>query len=1674
MKKNLHSLLNNTPVLSWKLFNTPIRLSLFYQAALVLAFMATVTVGKAQIIAFPTTWTGTPSTVNATTVVANITAPVTCSRGVGLTAASSGSRFNSTGFPTSATLTPSSSTGYLTFTITAASGYVLNLNGATINLGIGSSSTGPTKYAIYSSVAGYTSTANQISADLAVTAGSTASPSVVFPSSGYDGLSAITLRLYAWGGTATGGTGGFGSFSVGGTAAVVAVGPSLNVSLNTLSFSNTNVGSSSSSSTFNLSGANLTGAPGTITVNAPSNFEVSNNNSAWGATTTIAYSTATFAATPVYVRFSPQTAGAKTGNITFTGAGGVSTPPTVALTGTGVAPALATPVATTATAINSTGFTANWNAVAGATGYFLDVSTSSTFGAGGTATISEEFDAAPTAPSGWTFTGVSAYLSNSAGYYGNSANSLKFTVTGHQVVSPTALGTVTELKFWMRGANITGASALLVEGYNGSSWVTVQNITPISNVAATMIYNASTSPALPSNLTQFRFTYTKGGGNLAFDDYTITYNSSTPFFIPGYNNKAISGTSEVLTGLDPLTTYYYRVRATNGTATGNSNTISVTTSCIPLAEVTPPGATSVCAGTNTLFFASFGTYNPPTLRWQVNPGTGWEDVVLGAVYSINPGDGPEFLNISNVPASYNGYQYRLVANNGCDNFSSAATLTVNPTPATPSITGASGVCMGSSLPLTGSATAGTYSWLSNMAGVATVNLSNGLVSPVMQGTTTITYRITENGCNSEATKVVTVNALPATPSITGANTVCMGASLTLTGSSTSGTAAWTSNATGVATVSGGVVTPVTAGSTTITYTITENGCSSATTKAITVNAAPATPMITGASAVCMGASLTLTGSSTTGTATWTSNTTGVATVSGGVVTPVSAGSTTITYTVTENGCSSAITQAVTVNDLPATPMITGASAVCMGASLTLTGSSTAGTAAWTSNATGVATVSGGVVTPVMAGSTTITYTITENGCSSAITQAVTVNDLPATPTITGASAVCMGASLTLTGSSTTGTATWTSNTTGVATVSGGVVTPVSAGSTTITYTVTENGCSNAATKAITVNDLPATPTITGASAVCMGASLSLTGSATSGMSAWLTSAAGVATVNASGLVSPVSAGTSTITYQVTESGCSNETTKLVTVNIIPTLVITNPTAVCAPATVDFTASAVTAGSSAGATFSYYSTANGFVVHSNPSMVASTGNAYIKATLNGCSTSSPYSQVTSTVNAAPHIAAPADMTICPGSSINLTATTNNGSTYGWSNGATTILASPAVTTTYTVTATLGSCTASDDVVVSVSSPSLTGGSAMNMSIQCEDGNWSYYGNASSNLFFGIEWGASNGTAKNDARVDITINPAMYSQEAGSEATYVMKRSWDVHHQAGGAVTLAAPVNIRFFYDTAEKTAVTTATAAFLAAHPGTEKPFAWFKTNDGTGAFDAGSMLAAAGLTGCYILSSATESTMNGVAYVEITGVTGFSGGSAGAGVGAASILPVTLASFRATKKEQSVELQWKTASEQNAKQFVVEKSTDGIHFKALTEVAAVGTSKVAQTYTQLDKNPSQGDNYYRLLLKDNDGSSRYIGKIVKVNFSNANSFTSIYPNPVSEELTVQTSQAEAAKLQLRILDISGQLIQTIDYDVEEGNNSKILDVHALRGGTYLLQVVNENQEQISVSRFVKM
>ena len=113
---------------------------------------------------------------------------------------------------------------------------------------------------------------------------------------------------------------------------------------------------------------------------------------------------------------------------------------------------------------------------------------------------------------------------------------------------------------------------------------------------------------------------------------------------------------------------------------------------------------------------------------------------------------------------------------------------------------------------------------------------------------------------------------------------------------------------------------------------------------------------------------------------------------------------------------------------------------------------------------------------------------------------------------------------------------------------------------------------------------------------------------------------------------PTTAGAGTYYIKGTTAlGCSDIKPVTVTVNPLPTVVITNPAAVCSPATVNITAAAVTAGSTAGLTYTYWTNAAATTSYSTPT-TAGAGTYYIKGTTAaGCFDIKP---VTVTVNALP--------------------------------------------------------------------------------------------------------------------------------------------------------------------------------------------------------------------------------------------------------------------------------------------------------------------------------------------------------------------------------------------------------------------------------------------------------
>ena len=137
-------------------------------------------------------------------------------------------------------------------------------------------------------------------------------------------------------------------------------------------------------------------------------------------------------------------------------------------------------------------------------------------------------------------------------------------------------------------------------------------------------------------------------------------------------------------------------------------------------------------------------------------------------------------------------------------------------------------------------------------------------------------------------------------------------------------------------------------------------------------------------------------------------------------------------------------------------------------------------------------------------------------------------------------------------------------------------------------------------------------------------------------------------------------------------------------------------------------------------------------------------------------------------------------------------------------------------------------------------------------------------------------------------------------------------------------------------------------------------------------------------------------------------------------------LPVGMTGFTAQPRGHTVDLQWTTATEQNSKYFVIERSQDGVNWNSIGQVAAAGNSQESLPYNYVDQTPMTGANYYRLQEVAEDGSSVY-SQIRSVELTGTAIAINWYPNPTHDQVTLTSSTTLQS---ITLISLDGRILQT--------------------------------------------
>lgn len=183
----------------------------------------------------------------------------------------------------------------------------------------------------------------------------------------------------------------------------------------------------------------------------------------------------------------------------------------------------------------------------------------------------------------------------------------------------------------------------------------------------------------------------------------------------------------------------------------------------------------------------------------------------------------------------------------------------------------------------------------------------------------------------------------------------------------------------------------------------------------------------------------------------------------------------------------------------------------------------------------------------------------------------------------------------------------------------------------------------------------------------------------------------------------------------------------------------------------------------------------------------------------------------------------------------------------------------------------------------------------------------------------------------------------------------------------------------------------------------------------------------------------------------------------------AVLLPVSLMSFDLKASNNSILIEWKTASEKNSSHFTLKRAGDDKIFADLKQIQAQKESSSVTYYQYIDRSPLYGPNYYQLEQVDTDGT-KTLSKIIATIYNlKERTITSYFSEQGLLNVIINTPE-QVNPIKVTVSNISGQVITSKNIKLSESNHYVFNDVF-LTNGLYILSFGFE--DRIITQKIVK-
>jgi glucose/arabinose dehydrogenase len=181
-------------------------------------------------------------------------------------------------------------------------------------------------------------------------------------------------------------------------------------------------------------------------------------------------------------------------------------------------------------------------------------------------------------------------------------------------------------------------------------------------------------------------------------------------------------------------------------------------------------------------------------------------------------------------------------------------------------------------------------------------------------------------------------------------------------------------------------------------------------------------------------------------------------------------------------------------------------------------------------------------------------------------------------------------------------------------------------------------------------------------------------------------------------------------------------------------------------------------------------------------------------------------------------------------------------------------------------------------------------------------------------------------------------------------------------------------------------------------------------------------------------------------------------------------LPLVLRKFSVTPKGNENLVKWVTEAAYELEAFEIERSVDSRNFISINRQTAINGTSIKE-YSYPDNSFPSGTNYYRLKMIEIDHTVRY-SAIIKVSSEGKPESLVISPNPVIGNFAIRYNATEQGSVVIRINDMSGKLINTINETVSRGPNIIYVQNEPIwKPGMYVVSI--QQGEVMQQGKFIK-